>query len=325
MQTIRNQLQKQYYVLDLEFFFSAEDGGMMLEYLEELTIKRNEKVILYHSENIDFYTQWMNKIEMRDLRQLIDQQRKKICVVAHGVNHKFPFEYINHYDFWIDIRNKNDRFKILNRASENEKDFLFLTRRPTEHRRQLREKLQVQGCLDNSLYSYVEGENTRHLPPEYEHVKFHDPKFKDKQCHYEPAIWNVLPQQYDATKYSIVAETVETNGVHCLSEKIFKPLIGGHLFVVLAGTGYLSYLRSIGFKTFNDCIDESYDNEPDTELRIKKIVETCKNLMDADHRVIQEKIQDVIQHNHKLFFDDCHLQSLNTHIMAEVKDHFGEV
>jgi hypothetical protein len=132
----------------------------------------------------------------------------------------------------------------------------------------------------------------------------------------------VLPQQYDATKWSIVAETVETNGVHCLSEKLFKPLIGGHLFVVLAGAGYLSYLRSVGFKTFGDYIDESYDDEPDIELRIDKIVDLCVSLKHKDYLDLQGSIQGIIKHNQELFFNDSHLESLNTHIINKINEYF---
>jgi hypothetical protein len=107
-----------------------------------------------------------------------------------------------------------------------------------------------------------------------------------------------------------------------LSEKIFKPLITGHLFVVLAGEGYLSYLRSVGFKTFGDYIDESYDNEPDIELRIDKIVDLCADLKQKDYVDLQGKIQGIIKHNQELFFNHSHLESLNTHITNKINEYF---
>jgi len=182
----------------------------------------------------------------------------------------------------------------------------------------------MQGCLDNSLYSYIDGDQAFHLPAEYEHEKFHDPKFKQIDPHYPPATSAVLPQQYNITKYSIVAETLETSGRYCLSEKIFKPLIGGHLFVVLSGAGYLSYLRSVGFKTFGDYIDESYDDEHDINRRVNKIVEVCNTLKQINYLDLHEKIQGILEHNHKLFFNDGHLRTLNTDIITKVKKHFGE-
>jgi hypothetical protein len=326
METIREQLSSRYRFLDLEDFFWGDHEGMMSLLKEALA--RNENIILYHQENINFYhveyngVPWIKTIQMTELKNLVNDHRDRICVLAHGVHDNFPFEYINHYDFWIDIRNRNNGIKFPNTEKKKEKDFLFLMRRQTEHRHRLREKLQKRGCLENSLYAYIDGEESIHLPPEYEHEKFNDPKFKLDKCYYEPAIWQVLPQQYDATKWSIVAETVETNDIHCLSEKIFKPLIGGHLFVVLAGAGYLSYLRAVGFKTFGDYIDESYDNEPDIELRIDKIVDLCVDLKQKDHKDLQGKIQGIIKHNRELFFDDSHLESLNTHIINKINKYF---
>lgn len=44
-----------------------------------------------------------------------------------------------------------------------------------------------------------------------------------------------------------------------LTEKIYKPLRTGQLFLVQGPPGAVQYLRSIGFDTFDDFIDHSYD------------------------------------------------------------------
>jgi hypothetical protein len=328
METIREQLSAQYRFLELEKFFWGDYEGKMAQLKD--AIAKNEKIILYHQENINFYhTEWngtprINTIQMIELKQLVSDHSNQICVLAHGVHDSFPFNHINHYDFWIDIKNLNESVEVIDHARNKEKDFLFLTRRATKHRRHLREQLKMKGCLENSLYAFIDGENTKNLAPEYEHEKFNDPKFKQEQCYYVPAIWNVLPKQYQATKYSVVAETIETNGVHCTSEKIFKPIIAGHLFVVLAGAGYLSYLRSLGFKTFADHIDESYDDEQDEVKRIDKITDLCVSLMHMDHKKIYKDLEEITRHNRTLFFSDGHLQSLNITIKDRIKKHFRD-
>jgi hypothetical protein len=43
------------------------------------------------------------------------------------------------------------------------------------------------------------------------------------------------------------------------SEKIMKPLINLHPFIVISSGGYLRELRSLGFKTYDGLFDESYD------------------------------------------------------------------
>jgi hypothetical protein len=56
-----------------------------------------------------------------------------------------------------------------------------------------------------------------------------------------------------------------------LSEKIYRPLLLGHPFLVMGGTGSLGQLRKEGFRTFHPLIDESYDEESDP-IRRKNMV-----------------------------------------------------
>ena len=328
METIREQLSAQYRFLELEEFFWGDYEGMMAQLKD--AIADNEKIILYHQENINFYhtewngVPWINTIQMAELKQLVSGCKNQICVLAHGVHDSFPFEYINHFDFWIQIKNINQDAETIDHTLPKKNDFLFLTRRHTELRMQVRSALQ-DGYLEKSLYTYyTPNSGSRHLPKEYEHPKFHDADYKENDPHYIPAIWKLYAKQYQSTKYSIVAETVESNNIHCLSEKIFKPIIAGHIFVTVAGAGYLSYLRSNGFKTFGDYIDESYDADEDDQMRVNKIVQLCKNLSKMDHKKLYEITEHITKHNRTLFFSDAHLQSLNTTIKERVLKHFRD-
>lgn len=108
------------------------------------------------------------------------------------------------------------------------------------------------------------------------------------------------PGWYDDTYFSIVAETRIDSEYFFISEKTFKPLAFYHPFVILGPQGILHYLRSIGFETYENVFDESYDNESDLESRLKKIVETIKNYKQLPYDNI---VQGKIKHNHDLFFN----------------------
>ena len=316
MQTIRDQLQEKYNLVHMDDIVL---GTRRIQDLERL-LDGNTKTILYIAENIEFF-------KNRDIQMLQDLLRSNtnVCVLAHGVNQNFPFPFINHFDFWIDIKNLNSSVQEINHTTSKPKDFLFLTRRESVLRNRLRDCLVNIGCLNNSVYSYEKANGeSKNLEKQYEHQDFHDLKFKKYNCHHEPAIWQLVPQQFACTKYSIVAETVETNHVYCLSEKILKPIIAGHIFIVLAGAGYLRYLRECGFKTFHDYIDESYDMETDPDERIKKIVLCCQDLASRDHVRLYRQIENITQHNRQLFFDQQHLQRLNMGILRKVEKYFTD-
>ena len=93
--------------------------------------------------------------------------------------------------------------------------------------------------------------------------------------------------------------------------------------MAFAGAGYLTYLRSFGFKTFRDLFDEGYDNEVDPILRIEKITNLCKSLKEMDHVQLYEQARPILEHNRNLFFDTQHLESLNIDTLHQIKDHFA--
>ena len=108
---------------------------------------------------------------------------------------------------------------------------------------------------------------------------------------------------YNDSYYSVVAETNAVNEFNFYTEKVVKPILGRRLFVTVAGQGYLQRLRSFGFKTFGDVIDESYDSEPDSLLRWKMAMDQVKLLTEQDPVEIYAKIKDVVEHNQRLMLD----------------------
>lgn len=110
----------------------------------------------------------------------------------------------------------------------------------------------------------------------------------------------IIPAEiYNKTAYSIVAET-KGDDLRFYTEKIFKPIIARRLFVVFAQTGYLEGLRSMGFKTFGDIIDESYDDIIDNTQRWAKAFEQVKYLCSLDQITVLNKIKSTVEHNHQL-------------------------
>ena len=108
---------------------------------------------------------------------------------------------------------------------------------------------------------------------------------------------------YNQTHYSLVAETCVDNRWSFFTEKIAKPIIAGRMFLVAGGQYYLKNLRDLGFKTFINVIDESYDNEPDSQTRVEMILSQVKWLETQDPRKILQQIQHITAHNQQHIFN----------------------
>jgi len=110
----------------------------------------------------------------------------------------------------------------------------------------------------------------------------------------------ILPTElFNRTAYSIVCETGCENGIHMLSEKTAKALLGRRLFVMFAGKGMLKFIRDEGFKTFDGIIDESYDDIEDDQQRWTAAFDQVKKLCTMDQQQVLDQLQSICDHNFK--------------------------
>ena len=87
-----------------------------------------------------------------------------------------------------------------------------------------------------------------------------------------------------------------------VTEKIYKA-ISFHPFIIIGGCGILKYIRSLGFKTFPEMFDESYDDIEDNYERIDFIYKEVKKLCDMDDEELHKiyvSIIPKIRHNCKI-------------------------
>lgn len=107
---------------------------------------------------------------------------------------------------------------------------------------------------------------------------------------------------YKNTNYSIVCETLAGFTEFFMSEKTSKVFMAKRVFVMFANYQFLKNLKSIGFKTFDSVIDESYDNVLDPVSRYAQAFEQVKWLSIQSADLIYEKLKPVLDHNHSRLF-----------------------
>ena len=204
--------------------------------------------------------------------------------------------------FWSYMYNKHKGRQFSFDHKHKPLEFLYLNKAPRAHRVKLYELMMAEGLLENSLHTFVGANPGRRLPQKYElpGVKPKDyPRWGMDQEIYE------LP--YNDTMYNIVSETNDNDYEVFMTEKIWKPIIAGQIFVVHGNHLYLQKLREIGFKTFSKYFDESYDLERDTAQRIIKIAGLCKSLREKNWQDLYLSTQSLRQHNTETFFDSSKL------------------
>jgi len=122
--------------------------------------------------------------------------------------------------------------------------------------------------------------------------------------------------------FTVVNETVFFDDKLHLTEKIFQPIVCGRPFILTGAPGNLQYLRSYGFRTFGDYIDESYDSESDPDRRMDLITQQIENLCARSLPELNAMLKDmrpILEHNKRHFFGD-----FKTMIVDELVENFDQ-
>jgi hypothetical protein len=130
---------------------------------------------------------------------------------------------------------------------------------------------------------------------------------------------------YNQTAYSIVAETNNFDHFNFYTEKIVKPILAERLFLVSAGRNYLKNLRSLGFRTFDGIIDESYDSIPSQHpLHFKLFSDQIQYLLSQPQEDILNKIQSITKHNKQVMLNTNWYGNFSKELRESLLAHEGQ-
>ena len=122
---------------------------------------------------------------------------------------------------------------------------------------------------------------------------------------------------YNDSWYSIIAEGFFDQQGTRLTEKTAKAFVAERLFVYFGGQHDLARMRRLGFQTFDNVIDESYDEIEDNQTRWQTAWQQVEWLCDQDPMAILSKTRSQRKHNRHVF--------LSTDWHANLKNHLFEL
>jgi hypothetical protein len=202
-------------------------------------------------------------------------------------------------------------------------EFLFLNGRLRPHRKYLIDKLREHNFLDYALWSNLSSQVemgftsqlTGKLSSTYEPVRLLPPEYEIERAVTQMTLvpesgfvkhllfnntWGdaiVNPRCYTDSWFSVVTETIFDYPHTFRTEKIYKPILMAHPFVVAANRGYLKDLRNAGFQTFHTLIDERYDQIDSPSVRIERIIDTIRGISIDGAAHFWEASRDICKYN----------------------------
>jgi len=154
------------------------------------------------------------------------------------------------------------------------------------HRTLLKQRLG--STLDRMIWSYVA--QGRQLPQDGDMTVWDTQRY-------------INPEWFDQTYCSVVAETnmepTEYQSVF-ITEKTYKPMAFKQPFLICGHQYSLRTLRELGFVTWDNLWDESYDEIENWRSRLDTVVNTAKNISIVPHDAETLKR---LEHNFNRFFD----------------------
>lgn len=223
---------------------------------------------------------------------------------------KFQGRPIHYFEPW----NRYEETEVVKFKPMDEK-YLFLSynRNPRPQRIQfllimLREQLFHRGwiSLNNLIYEPMPGDNIE----DFNYLRDNAPFVIDTRydLFYNLAI-NITKEDYEKTFISVVTESLADDDTLFFSEKIWKPIMVGHPFILYGNQYSLKLLKQWGFKTFDKWIDESYDEVADRVHRAEMVVNELKkfeNKSIEELTKIREEMEEICiynQNHYKIYYN----------------------
>ena len=249
-------------------------------------------------------------------------------------------------------REKHDEFIQDNRNKKFDKHFNILNRRPRFHRLVFFTEVMSNPLLAKTSEISLNNERAVINSNEFvrEHMKAISLSYPEYKLNYEFALKHdfMIAKELDVdlnvnrageytrdfyknTFCSVTSETLVNPDELFFSEKTFKPIYNMHPFLFLGNPYSLKKLKEFGYKTFDRWWDESYDEEQDFLIRIKKISKAMQEIATwSPEKCLQvtQEMEEILVHNFNNFLDntryvDFLIDLYNRHKPDEVKKNFN--
>lgn len=245
----------------------------------------------------------------------------KLCVVAHIHFEEFIYDAAKKQKDILPSVDEHLAYK----SNHNIKTYNCFQKRARPHRIWMFHSLYKNELLNDGINSmnsfgknstYYEGRvmDTADYKEIIEYLPMYPRQGLDKEMQdlfksgwggkYEQDLYH---QETRDTWVSVVSEASFAEKTCFISEKSFKPIAARHPFITYGNKHSLKYLKDLGYKTFSNFIDESYDNL-ETWERLDAIIKLLKDIQKMSHKEKLkwfESMKDILDYNFEVLQDNA--------------------
>ena len=315
--TMADTGEKCVYPINLNYFDPAIDFvGLMSATAQQLARVGQLTILFYYSEGDNVNWHITPRIEEMCTQHSIPQQQVKFIIANRAAGD--PYLYCPDDELYYRYLNKDTDFVKQVNLDQRSKKFTCLNRIDKPFRRLFSATLVDQGLHQQAYFSYTNKKYTIEYPTADTNVdqwttywnqsaldKFLPPYRCDDLEDYQHNTHQLIDKNFFQDAYwNIVVETHIDEHTLFLTEKTFKPILNLQPFVIVGAPGSLALLHELGYSTFGQWIDESYDSIKDPELRLCKclqIVQQFAKMQHSEHQKIMLEMQHILLQNQQHF------------------------
>jgi hypothetical protein len=222
------------------------------------------------------------------LEALASQLPNSSIVYSHDPDDHNKLSNLKFYPYWYYWSKENWSSMYKQNIAQDRKTYHMSCLNNSSHQHRIINWFNIRG-IKNSLIT-MHNDNT-YNSNNIKLTEEEQQQWNKERVHLEPRLQfskegirvdgDILNEAYTDSYINLVTETVTSPRVF-ISEKTWKPIASGQLFLILGNPGTVSYLRSIGIDCFDDIIDHSYDEVKNTRERISMIKYSLDNLLTQD-------------------------------------------
>ena len=310
------------YPISLSFFdHNIDHLGLLRDEIKNLVRRNRVRVVIFYTEGDD--PRIISEI-LREQEYVNDLPLWSTYLVSANS----AADDIRNAVFFADdefLFRQRNRWHTANIPLKNKRPYTFtcLSRTHKWWRAASMAAMHAAGWLDRAIWSYDTTIKTNETIEDcpisiyahdglYEHMMDFlsgapyraDSLDSDQHNDHEHHVSTHFTQSY----FQIVLEThfdADGSGGTFITEKTFKAIKNGQPFVIFGPAGTLSRLRSLGYRTFDHVIDNSYDFIQDNNQRWLSILNAVKNLVEGpDLMSWYQYCYNDICHNQQIFLGD---------------------
>lgn len=335
------------WIPNLDFLFATHEN--ITDYL--LGAPPNTVIVLVVPHDQFDYERYLRPVLEFQRKYYLENKhyRNQFAIdLTHKVNESFKEEFkdIASYShdpiFWLtldilfDFENRIQNLPIVD-EKKIIKHFLSLNNRASWDRQSLAYLMKKFKLNEKSYFSY-NGQNSNRTGYndefdqlnaiigdvwysnglDIEELKNQIPIVVDRQAVASDRNKNINSEYYNNSFCSIVMETFQRPGDPINTEKIIKPIAHKHPFLLYGSDGHLKFLRDLGFETFSDVFDESYDLIVDPVERLEAIFREILRISEwtiEQCEAVHRKLLPRLNHNRN------HLMTIKNNAPKVIKDH----